>query len=231
MPRVRLITHDGRTQSLADWAREAGLKPSTLTRRLNRLGWSFQRAITEPATVGRRLLEFKLDRLCSGCDAPLVPREGENPGDFNRRLSCDSSCGSRSARRTNIANASKTFTCKECRKRAKRTNFVQHYCLRDECVKIRRRRINREYKRRKRAKAGPHLCELCEREMPKDRRRYHRACFRQKEKERAAIVYAKKCRDENRPIPSMGRGKANAVAFKNAKMWWPKPEAVSADAG
>lgn len=213
-----------------EWAREAGIKASTLARRLDVLGWPFQRAISEPATVGRRLVEFQLGRLCSGCDEELVPREGERPGDFNRRLSCDGSCGSRAARRKNIQQATKTFTCKECRKRSRRTNFVQHYCLRPECVRLRKRRNNREYARRRRQKAGPHLCELCEREMPRDRRRYHKACFRQKEKERAAIIYAKKCREENRPVPTGRRGAANALAVRNAREFWPEPE-ISADAG
>jgi hypothetical protein len=224
MPRVRLITHGGRTQTLAEWAREAGLKPGTVTRRLNKLGWSIQRALSEPATVGRRSCEFETGRPCSGCGEELVPREDEPPGDFNRRLSCDSSCGSRAARKKILASRSKTFTCKECRKRTKRTNFVQHYCLRGECVRVRKRRINREYARRKRATA-PKPCELCERELPRDRRRYHRECFRQKERERSAIIYARKCRLENRPIP-VGSG---ARAVKNAKEFWPEP-AVSADA-
>lgn len=45
--RSRRITHDGRTMTLAQWAREAGLDPSALRLRIKR-GWPFARAIVEP---------------------------------------------------------------------------------------------------------------------------------------------------------------------------------------
>lgn len=43
----RLLTHRGRTMTLTQWAREAGLDPATLSGRLQR-GWPLQRALTEP---------------------------------------------------------------------------------------------------------------------------------------------------------------------------------------
>lgn len=42
------ITHDGRTQTLADWAREVGLRTSTLNSRIAR-GWTAERALFEAA--------------------------------------------------------------------------------------------------------------------------------------------------------------------------------------
>jgi hypothetical protein len=48
MPRSTrdMVTHDGRTQSRADWAKELGLSKSGLTNRINALG--VERAISEP---------------------------------------------------------------------------------------------------------------------------------------------------------------------------------------
>lgn len=43
--RNNLITHDGRTQTITDWAREYGLDVTTLHSRL-RLGWPIERALT-----------------------------------------------------------------------------------------------------------------------------------------------------------------------------------------
>ena len=42
-----LITHKGRTQCLAEWAEEAGMRPVTLAWRL-RAGWDMERALTRP---------------------------------------------------------------------------------------------------------------------------------------------------------------------------------------
>lgn len=43
----RMMTLDGRTQCLSDWARELGIKQVTLSARL-RNGWSHERALTTP---------------------------------------------------------------------------------------------------------------------------------------------------------------------------------------
>ena len=45
--RSRWITHDGRTQTLTQWARETGIRIFTIQSRLN-LGWSAGRALTAP---------------------------------------------------------------------------------------------------------------------------------------------------------------------------------------
>lgn len=44
----RTYTHAGRTQSMGDWAKEAGMHRSTLEQRIKRLGWSFGKALTAP---------------------------------------------------------------------------------------------------------------------------------------------------------------------------------------
>jgi hypothetical protein len=49
-----LLTFRGKTQPLSAWAEELGLTYSTLRRRIQVHGWSTERALTEPATIGRR---------------------------------------------------------------------------------------------------------------------------------------------------------------------------------
>lgn len=44
----RYLTADGRTQLLADWAKELGTAPTTIWLRLEKLGWSEQDACTVP---------------------------------------------------------------------------------------------------------------------------------------------------------------------------------------
>lgn len=44
----RLLTHDGRTRTLAQWARDCRLPYKVLHARLNRYGWSVARALNEP---------------------------------------------------------------------------------------------------------------------------------------------------------------------------------------
>ena len=50
----RMITFDGRTQSLTLWAREKGMSPLTLTARILHYGWPLQRALTEPVYYPRQ---------------------------------------------------------------------------------------------------------------------------------------------------------------------------------
>lgn len=44
--RNHLLTFQGRTQTVIDWAAELGINHSTLYKRLNRSGWSAERALT-----------------------------------------------------------------------------------------------------------------------------------------------------------------------------------------
>lgn len=43
--RVNFITYKGKTQSLTHWADDLGIARSTLSARLNKLGWSVERAL------------------------------------------------------------------------------------------------------------------------------------------------------------------------------------------
>lgn len=45
--RCILLTHNGITQNITDWALALGMRPQTLTERL-RLGWAPERALTQP---------------------------------------------------------------------------------------------------------------------------------------------------------------------------------------
>ena len=47
------VTHEGKTQSVADWAREIGLERKTLEYRI-RIGWSAERALTTPSLIKRK---------------------------------------------------------------------------------------------------------------------------------------------------------------------------------
>jgi hypothetical protein len=41
----RIITHNGQSMTVSQWARAVGLKPSVLSARINRYGWSVDRAL------------------------------------------------------------------------------------------------------------------------------------------------------------------------------------------
>lgn len=49
------VTHDGRTQSLQEWAAEFGLKYTTLWMRLWSYGWSIDRALSTKPRPSRRI--------------------------------------------------------------------------------------------------------------------------------------------------------------------------------
>lgn len=42
------VTHEGVTLTLGEWAKRAGIKQQTLSRRLGSMGWSPERALTQP---------------------------------------------------------------------------------------------------------------------------------------------------------------------------------------
>ena len=46
-PRTQ-ITYNGKTQTISAWARELGMKATTLYHRIKKLGWEIARAMTEP---------------------------------------------------------------------------------------------------------------------------------------------------------------------------------------
>lgn len=55
--RTRMITHDGRTMCMSDWAEELGIKPVVLSARINTYGWSVEDALTMPVKRG---LSYKM---------------------------------------------------------------------------------------------------------------------------------------------------------------------------
>lgn len=50
----RAIEHNGKTQNLAEWCRELGLSYSAIHNRIYKLGWSFERAISESVHIEKR---------------------------------------------------------------------------------------------------------------------------------------------------------------------------------
>jgi AraC-like DNA-binding protein len=59
-PRRRFFTWQGETVRLATLARRYGLSPSTLSRRLDDLGWDLERALAEPVDVRRQPRALRL---------------------------------------------------------------------------------------------------------------------------------------------------------------------------
>lgn len=51
--RNRFVTHNGKTQHISDWAREIGLKQSTLARRISS-GWSIELALSTSLFQGKK---------------------------------------------------------------------------------------------------------------------------------------------------------------------------------
>jgi len=51
--RTRLITFHGKTQTVAQWAQQVGLRKSCLLYRLN-AGWSVERALMQPSSRSQR---------------------------------------------------------------------------------------------------------------------------------------------------------------------------------
>lgn len=45
--RIRFLTFNGETLSLAEWARRLGIRANTLTMRLNTYGWPLEKALTK----------------------------------------------------------------------------------------------------------------------------------------------------------------------------------------
>ena len=45
--RIRYLTLNGTTLSLAEWSRRTGIKATTITQRLNAYGWSVEKSLTK----------------------------------------------------------------------------------------------------------------------------------------------------------------------------------------
>lgn len=68
-----LLTQDGQTRPLVEWAEMAGLKESTICHRLKH-GWSVERAVTEP--VARVPIDWDSQPLGQESDARIARRLG-----------------------------------------------------------------------------------------------------------------------------------------------------------
>lgn len=51
---TRTITFNGKTLTIAQWAKELGIAPATLRDRLNQLRWPLEKALTTPNQKRRR---------------------------------------------------------------------------------------------------------------------------------------------------------------------------------
>lgn len=49
----RFITHKGQTKTITQWAKENGIPYYVLKKRYDKLGWTFERAISEPINLNR----------------------------------------------------------------------------------------------------------------------------------------------------------------------------------
>ena len=45
---VHLLTYNGKTQSISQWAKETGIKRETISNRINHMGWSAENSLTTP---------------------------------------------------------------------------------------------------------------------------------------------------------------------------------------
>ena len=49
-----LVTHNGKTQTMKEWAHDVGIPYKAVWARMQKLGWSSERALTEPVKKGKR---------------------------------------------------------------------------------------------------------------------------------------------------------------------------------
>lgn len=89
MTTERTLTHDGRTQTIAEWSRETGLLGSTIKMRIDRLHWSVERALTTPRgpriNTGPRSRRSK--ERAAWRAAKAAGRGADNPDSPDKRMS------------------------------------------------------------------------------------------------------------------------------------------------
>lgn len=59
----RLITYDGKTDTVSNWSKEVGISSSTIRRRLQ-LGWSIEEALTKPIKRKEKLNGRRTVKSC-----------------------------------------------------------------------------------------------------------------------------------------------------------------------
>lgn len=54
-----IVTYNGKTQNLNDWCKELGLDYKRVNNRMKKLGWTFEKAISEPVNVNKRNMKTR----------------------------------------------------------------------------------------------------------------------------------------------------------------------------
>lgn len=83
--------------------------------------------------------------------------------------------------------------CRVCKKRCPKRAPLQVICGKYAC-RLARKRFTEKKRRAKIARLTIRKCGMCERKLPRDRRKYHVECRKQKERERLRIYYERKKR-------------------------------------
>ena len=79
---TRKVTYEGRNQSIAEWARESGIKEGTLGARLRRYGWDVERAFTTNNATERLVTHHGVTDTLTG----WAKRIGINRSTISKRL-------------------------------------------------------------------------------------------------------------------------------------------------
>ena len=61
--RTHLLTYNGKTQSLTEWAIEMGIPVSTLYARINQYGWSVEKALNTPIKPKKNVVMLEIDGI------------------------------------------------------------------------------------------------------------------------------------------------------------------------
>lgn len=104
------ITFDGRTQILADWARETGLSKRTIHARIYRYGWNIQDALTRPALTAKEKTDLAHSVQSIQCVSGHAYREGTYKIDVYGHKKCFQCLQAKSVRAYNKLKERKAIT-------------------------------------------------------------------------------------------------------------------------
>ncbi|SEO78270.1 hypothetical protein [Nitrosovibrio sp. Nv6] len=141
MPKVTLITFNGKTQSLSKWSREIGIGCSTLQNRIN-IGWDIEKVMTHP--LGQKTMRggkpLKLvaegGRNCKSCgiDMPYLTPGTAGAYVENSKKYCSVKCAQarpgtvlKGELNPNYSDAGRKV-CKACSKEYRSYNKTSKYC-------------------------------------------------------------------------------------------------------